>query len=84
MCSRGENLLTYFFVFSMHDATTRSSLIKHKINIERKKKKNKNLRLLACCKLHHTNEQKNENKPHIMMHDHTSSFLANKTEILKA
>jgi hypothetical protein len=39
MCSRGENLLTYFFVFSMHDATTRSSLIKHKINIERKKKK---------------------------------------------
>jgi hypothetical protein len=41
MCSRGENLLTYFFVFSMHDATTRSSLIKHKINIERKKKKKK-------------------------------------------
>jgi hypothetical protein len=37
MCSRDENLLTYFFVFIMHDATTRSCLIKHKINIEGKK-----------------------------------------------
>jgi hypothetical protein len=48
MCSRGENLLTYFFVFSMHDATTRSSLIKHKINIEREKKKKKQEPKITC------------------------------------